>query len=630
MIVRFFDKLFKRNWFRQKQNIATQDIENQEIGQIQSLITCKSIKRGFVSTYKIQSHDDAIKSLKKRYIAFDVETTGLNPKEDRIIEVGAVLFENGEITKRYGTLIDVGVLIPSAATAINHITNDMVKGAPKEEEVYSSLVQFLGDAMDGQIILCAHNAKFDMGFLSETLMRLGYDGEICYVDTLDLSRKLVKGLQNYKQDTVASHFGIINEQVHRAFSDAEVCGKILWALLELKDEEQEQRRQYIEKSKLSDEEREVCAYIQDIILKNGDDTELLGFIKNSSNYVDVRYVYSILKFKFGKKRKYIIVEKNALKNLDFDSESCTLSEGGVDYSRVYFDSPFELDPLSAYIFEAYKKCRKSALDYFKYHKRYEEEAKSSMAMLNTLSPLEVESLLLVAQKRRSGTDNPNKKPKSRENFVTRDDITITPVHNRIHLNSIRNLDDWSKGFDDGYQYWEQGDKLRKAGDIEAAISLFDKARYNGYCAPVLFESYAMVYHKLKDYDNEIDILDEGIERIKKDGTNVGKLEARRNKAVQLLYKQQEEQKKILQKQQKVQGKAKEKKVTTEVPKRSKGRAVLQLSDDLSVINKYETIAEAVRKTGINSKSIRDAAKGVQKHAGGYVWRYIDGDEESSF
>lgn len=98
-------------------------------------------------------------------------------------------------------------------------------------------------------------------------MRLGYDGTIYYADTLSISRKLVKGLNNYKQDTVASYFNIVNEESHRAVTDAEVCGKILIQLLEIKQEEQQI---IIEKSQNSipdSEEMEVCAYIQDAIIK---------------------------------------------------------------------------------------------------------------------------------------------------------------------------------------------------------------------------------------------------------------------------------------------------------------------------------------------------------------------------
>lgn len=197
----------------------------------------KQLKRGWISVSKMQVNHSAIRELKNRFIAFDVETTGLSPKNNKIIEVAAVLFENGEITKKYGTLVNPEVIIPYSATAINHITNEMIQYAPKEELAYAELVDFLGDALNQQTVICAHNASFDMNFLSETLMRLGYNGKIRYIDTLSLSRSLVKGLYNYKQDTVAMHFGLVNSQSHRAVSDAEICGKIFWNLLKIKDEE---------------------------------------------------------------------------------------------------------------------------------------------------------------------------------------------------------------------------------------------------------------------------------------------------------------------------------------------------------------------------------------------------------
>lgn len=119
-------------------------------------------------------------------------------------------------------------------------------------------------------------------------------------------------------------------------------------------------------------------------------------------------------------------------------------------------------------------------------------------------------------------------------------IGINPINSRVPLSQIRNKNDWEKGFDDGFKYWEQGDAERKKGNIEEGIRLFDKARYNGYFAPALYESYAMAYRKLKDFDNEIDILTEGIERYRdENGANVQiivKLEERRNKAIANLQK----------------------------------------------------------------------------------------------
>ncbi|GGA74905.1 GIY-YIG nuclease family protein [Ornithinibacillus halotolerans] len=120
-----------------------------------------------------------------------------------------------------------------------------------------------------------------------------------------------------------------------------------------------------------------------------------------------------------------------------------------------------------------------------------------------------------------------------------EEIEINPIHNRVPLKDIRNLHDWSKGFDEGHSYWEQGDSERKNGNIEKAIELFDKARYNGYDAPALYNSYAMAYRKLKDYDNEIGILDEAIERLTKDNEPPMKFKERRERAIALIQKQQQ-------------------------------------------------------------------------------------------
>lgn len=186
---------------------------------------------GYISTEQVILNKEEIQNIKQRYIAFDVETTEFHYCKDRIVEVGAVLFENGTITKRYGSLVNANIPIPAGASAVNHITNDMIRSAPNEDVVYAELVEFFGDALDHSTVICAHNTGFDMGFLSETLKRHGYQGSIRYADTLTLSRKVVYGVHNYKQETLAQHFGFRNENAHRAVSDAEVCGKIFWELL---------------------------------------------------------------------------------------------------------------------------------------------------------------------------------------------------------------------------------------------------------------------------------------------------------------------------------------------------------------------------------------------------------------
>lgn len=125
--------------------------------------------------------------------------------------------------------------------------------------------------------------------------------------------------------------------------------------------------------------------------------------------------------------------------------------------------------------------------------------------------------------------------------IPTEEFLINPIHNRVPLKDIKNLYDWEKGFDGGMPYWEKGDKERKAGNLERAIELFDKARYNGYNAPALYRSYAMTYRKLKDYDNEIAIIDEAIERLRSEKININEihnmeLKERRAKALALKQK----------------------------------------------------------------------------------------------
>ncbi len=105
--------------------------------------------------------------------------------------------------------------------------------------------------------------------------------------------------------------------------------------------------------------------------------------------------------------------------------------------------------------------------------------------------------------------------------VSKEEPVINAIHNRVSLKEIKNQNNWEKGFDKGYPLYEKGDIERKSGNILGAIELFDKARYNGYNAPALYSSYAMAYRKIKDYDNEIAILDEAIERLKSENTHYG-------------------------------------------------------------------------------------------------------------
>lgn len=589
--------------------------------------------KGYIERKEVYLYSSIVEMLKKKYIAFDIETTGLNPVEDRIVELGAVLFENGIPVKKFSSLVNPNKFISFEATRVNNISNEMIQNAPRENIIYPKLVEFLEDSLSGETVICAHNARFDIGFLSNTLERLGYSGNIKYIDTLSLSRNLIYGLENYKQSTVADYFDIINEEAHRAVTDAETCGKILYRFLdyEIKEKQTEKKRNI---SALDDYEKIVFAYIEKLINDNGLNIDFLGARKNASGYINICYLYSFIKYKFSKKGKYIIVSNDFSKNLELPVEQCNISEGGNKFIRVYFSSIDDIKQLDEYILNEYKKSYNATMDYIDGSSRREKNVIEEVENLYKISVQEVEKI--INNEISNKTLNNYLSEINIKKQVSRDEININPVNNRIPLNKIKNLNDWNKGYDKGFDFWLKGDELRKNGEYNEAINLFDLSRYNGYNTYVLYESYAMVYHQLKDYDNEIAILEEGIERLSKDNTNVSNLVTRRDKAVQIIYKKIEQEKqaqqRLIEKEEKrklrEEKKLKEKQEKAELRKNTlkepvTGRSIIQMNDDGVIIKKYISIADAVRQTGINSKSIRDAAKGVQKHAGGYCWKYED-------
>lgn len=171
---------------------------------------------------------------KKCFIAFDLETTGLNAKNDRIIELSAVIFRDFVPCERFSSLINPQIPIPASASKINHIYDKDVLNAPLEKDCIKSFCEFIGkNCLNGKIALVAHNAPFDSKFLSIALNKCGIENKITYLDTLRIARNSNLGLTNNKLGTLAKHFKIEQHSAHRAEDDARVCGEIFVKLLQL-------------------------------------------------------------------------------------------------------------------------------------------------------------------------------------------------------------------------------------------------------------------------------------------------------------------------------------------------------------------------------------------------------------
>jgi DNA polymerase III subunit epsilon len=159
----------------------------------------------------------------------DVETTGGSPDQGhRVIEIGIVRVVGGRITERYSTLVDPGRRISGMITSLTGITNEMVAGAPRFDEVAPRIVEEIG----GRVFV-GHNASFDWRFVSaelERCMALRLDGRrLC---TLRIARKMLPHLPSRSLGALASYFGIEIDSHHRALDDAEATAKLLLHFLE--------------------------------------------------------------------------------------------------------------------------------------------------------------------------------------------------------------------------------------------------------------------------------------------------------------------------------------------------------------------------------------------------------------
>ncbi|MCR5788506.1 MAG: PolC-type DNA polymerase III [Lachnospiraceae bacterium] len=162
------------------------------------------------------------------FVVFDIETTGLSPVNDEIIEIGAVRVEKGEITGRFSEFVNPKRPIPYHIEQLTSINDEMVADA---DFITSVLPRFL--AFCEGAVLVAHNASFDISFIREKSRRLGIEQALSFVDTVGLSRFLLPKLSKFTLDKVAKALGVSLENHHRAVEDAEATAEIFVKLLRM-------------------------------------------------------------------------------------------------------------------------------------------------------------------------------------------------------------------------------------------------------------------------------------------------------------------------------------------------------------------------------------------------------------
>lgn len=155
------------------------------------------------------------------YVVFDIETTGLKASEDKIIEIGALKYENNILVDKFSYLINPKVKLPEIIKGITGITDEILIDKPTIEEVLPKFIDFVGD-----YAVIGHNVYFDISFINYNAKILGLkliSGEV--IDTLKLARIKFKDTKNHKLQTLKEYLNLDFDS-HRAVDDCFTCNEV--------------------------------------------------------------------------------------------------------------------------------------------------------------------------------------------------------------------------------------------------------------------------------------------------------------------------------------------------------------------------------------------------------------------
>ena len=182
----------------------------------------------FVDDLKDLITDSRNQPIDSEFVIFDIETTGLSVKHNKIIEIFAVYWKFGEVIDRFSEFINPEVPIPYNIEQLTSINDSMVMDAPTVNVILPKFIEFCGDD-----IVVAHNASFDTGFIKKNAKDMGLSFTNTIMDTMTLSHILIPELGKYTLDRLCKHFNVKNNHHHRAIDDAEATSLIFFKLMDM-------------------------------------------------------------------------------------------------------------------------------------------------------------------------------------------------------------------------------------------------------------------------------------------------------------------------------------------------------------------------------------------------------------
>lgn len=231
------------------------------------------------------------------FVCLDIETTGLYKKTCKIIEIAAAILKNGEVCEKFQTYVNPNCAIPEKITELTGISNGTVADAPTIENALKNFLEFAGERP-----IVAHNAEFDVGFIAEACAEQGIERNFRYIDTLELSRRVLPDIKNHKLDTVAKALSLPKFEHHRALDDALTAAFIARAIF----------------AKLREERglTNVSALDSELKKKGSGKTNRFHMIILVKNYTGLKNLYKLVSLshlKYFNKRP--IIPKNELEAL---------------------------------------------------------------------------------------------------------------------------------------------------------------------------------------------------------------------------------------------------------------------------------------------------------------------------
>ena len=205
---------------------------NHTVEKLEDFKVIYGVEAYLVDDLKALIEQPAGQTFDDTYVVFDLETTGFSSEYDRIIEIGAVKYQNRRRVDSFSCFVNPEIPIPFRIEKLTGINDSMVIDAETIETVLPRFIDFCEGA-----VLVAHNADFDSGFIKTKAKQImGVDKKYTVVDTVALARALLPQLNRYKLDTVAKAVGVSLENHHRAVDDAECCAGIFLRFMTMMEE----------------------------------------------------------------------------------------------------------------------------------------------------------------------------------------------------------------------------------------------------------------------------------------------------------------------------------------------------------------------------------------------------------